>query len=53
MDYSCVHCADSKPIALVYQLNRDCVVGLTVKRKYYEVDAVRKAAERTVSWETI
>lgn len=39
--------------ALVYLLDRDSMVGSTVKGKYYAVDAIRKAEERNVSWVVI
>ena len=52
-DYRWIKIEADKTAALVYMLDRDCEVGSTVKGKYYAVDAVRKAAERTVSWVVI
>ena len=52
-DYRWIKTDADKTVALVYLLDRDCVVSSTVKGKYYAVDAVRKAAERTVSWVVI
>ena len=52
-DYRWIKTEADKTVALVYLLDRDCVVGSTVKGKYYAVDAVRKAAERNVSWVVI
>jgi len=52
-DYRWIKTEADKSVALVYLLDRDCVVGSTVKGKYYAVDAVRKAAERNVSWVVI
>ncbi len=52
-DYRWIKIEADKTVALVYLLDRDCEVGSTVKGKYYAVDAVRKAAERAVSWVVI
>lgn len=52
-DYRWIKIEADNTVALVYLLDRDCEVGSTVKGKYYAVDAVRKAAERAVSWVVI
>ena len=52
-DYRWIKAESDKTVALVYLLDRESVVESTVKGKYYAVDAVRKAAERTVSWVVI
>lgn len=42
--------SSGKDVALVYLLDKDCLVGSTVKGKYYVVHAMKKAAERKVEW---
>ena len=49
-EYRWVKVGGTNPVALVYLLDKDCIVGSTVKGRYYAVDAVKKAAERNVSW---
>ena len=49
-DFRWIKAAGADPVALVYLLDKDCVVGSTVKGRYYAVDAIKKAAERNVSW---
>lgn len=42
--------SSGKDAALVYLLDRDCMVDSTVKGKYYAAHAMKKAAERKVEW---
>ena len=49
-EYRWVKVGGTNSVALVYLLDKDCIVGSTVKGRYYAVDAVKKAAERNVSW---
>lgn len=52
-DFRWVKADEDEAVALVYLLDRECTVGSTVKGKYYAVDAIRKAAEKNVSWVVI
>ena len=52
-DFRWIRTDSDEAVALVYLLDKDCVVGSTVKGKYYAVDAIRKAEERNVSWVVI
>ena len=49
-DFRWLYMHGSNPVALVYFLDKECFVGSTSKGTYYSVDAVKKAAERNVSW---
>lgn len=42
--------SSSRNAALVYLLDKECVVGSTTKGKYYSAHAIKKAAERKVDW---
>lgn len=49
-DYRWLKVSGTDFVALAYMLDKECVVGSTVKGKYYAAHAIKKAAEKNVSW---